>query len=154
MTVSPGWPAASEYVVDTLPLHEAVRDRLDEHPFLDTFIGRPVPVLDGDNLARPYAAVWPSPGVHRAPALAGPADVVPVRLQVTAGGGDMPRCLRAANRVRLQLLGWAPAMPGHSLGALAEDPDYVPPPPIDSDQVGDPARYTVPLFFVTTITRR
>ena len=70
--------------------------------------------------------------------------------EVTAAGGDRPRCRRAVSRVRGLLLDWAPIIPGAEVGPLRELDDYAATERVD-DQVA-PSRTYVPLIFVTDVS--
>jgi hypothetical protein len=84
--------------------YDAVLDLLAGHIGQGgAFLGEPLAVTDEDGAARPYAALYPSPGNRRSVSLSGPSEEVRLTFQVTAAGGDIARALRAIDRVRAAL---------------------------------------------------
>ena len=114
------------------------------------FLGEPLAVADEDGAARPYAALYPSPGNRRSVSLSGPSDQVRLTFQVTAAGGDIPRALRAVDRVRAALTEVEPAVAGLCTGPLSEPEDYDPG-PLQHDRGVTPTRHYSPLLWTGLI---
>lgn len=136
--------------VDVAALATAVVARLREDPTLDVFDGEPTARQDSDGRAHPYAAVYSTPGAQRGLALCSTSTEMTWSVQVTAAGGDRPRCRRAVARVRGLLLDWAPVIPGAEVGPLRELDDYAPSEHVDAEVA--PSRTYVPLIFVTDVS--
>ena len=116
----------------------------------NAFIGEPIATHDSDGRAHPYAALYPSPGWQHGIHLAREIDQALLAFQVTAAGGDVDRALRAIDRVRAALTGWAPDVPGLCCGPLGE-PDSYDPGPLTHDADETPSRWSSPLLFTGLI---
>lgn len=114
------------------------------------FLGEPLAVADEDGAARPYAALYPSPGNRRSVSLSGPSDQVRLTFQVTAAGGDIARALRAIDRVRAALTDAEPGVVGLCTGPLSE-PDGYDPGPVRHDTALTPSRHYSPLLWTGLI---
>lgn len=116
----------------------------------NAFLGEPQANRDRDGAARPYAALYPSPGWQHGVSLSGPSDQARLTFQVTAAGGDTDRALRAIDRTRAALLDWVPGAPGVECGRLTEPDDYDPG-PLRVDRDVTPYRWWAPLLFTGLI---
>ena len=110
------------------------------------FLGQPVAKLDSDGKAHPHAALYPSPGWQQPLDVSGHVLDIPQTFQVTAAGGDVPRALRAVDRVREALTGYTPDVPGIECGPLSELDSYDPG-GLAVDVAVAPARYYSPLLW-------
>jgi hypothetical protein len=133
--------------VDLEARTEAVRARLATVPNLNVFVGEPVAVMDSDNKAHPYAAIYPTPGWHDPTdaTLDESRDLLSWTFQVTAAGGDSVRCTRAASRVLGVLLGWR-LEPSAGPVRLEFNPG-----PMQIDRDVQPFRTYLPLMFTAPL---
>lgn len=111
---------------------------------LDVFVGEPVAVMDGDNKAHPYVAVYPSPGTPDRAPLATAATGLLWSFQTTCAGGDVTRALRALTRTRTQLEGQRLVVDGLVVGVLHER-EFYDPGPLRQDTDVAPPRWWTPL---------
>lgn len=125
----------------------AVIALLETSPGLDVFDGDVKARMDSDGRAHPYAVLWVSPG-RNDPAEARESDTgraLVWTFQVTAAGGDVPRCRRATQRTLDALLDARP-FPNGGLIKLDFDPG-----PEREDTNVTPSRWYVPLVFTLSL---
>jgi hypothetical protein len=114
---------------------------------VDLFTGEVTARTDGDGGVHPYLALFPGAGVRaltEADLTGGPGQR-DWRFQVTAAGGDIPRCIRAVQRAQDVLVG---QRLDDTTGLIREDGDGG---PIRKDTTVAPARWYVPLLFVVEL---
>lgn len=125
----------------------AVIALLETAPHLDVFDGEVKANMDGDGRAHPYAVLWVSPGRDdpREERESGGGRAQVWTFQVTAAGGDIPRCRRATQRVLDALLN-VRLFPEGGIIRLDFDPG-----PEREDRDVKPSRWFVPLSFVVSL---
>lgn len=114
---------------------------------VDVFVGEPKAVMDSDQRAHAYNAIFPSPGQlslvdQDLGGHGGPRDW---RFQVIAAGGDVARCIKAVQRAQDTLVD---VRLDPTTGIVREDGD---PGVIRPDNTVSPVRWFVPLLFVVAL---
>lgn len=106
--------------------------------------------MDSDGKAHPYAVVYAGPGLadRTQEALCGSPGQRVWSFQVTAAGGDLPRCRRAAYRVLLALEGSRINTAGITTGPVRQAADPGSP---QKDATVNPPRHYLPLLFTAEI---
>ena len=114
---------------------------------VDVFVGEPIATTDGDGRAHPYLAVYPGPGQRDAfdGDLTGQHGSRLWRFQITAAGGDVPRCLRAMQRAQATLVG---VRLDDTTGLVREDGDIG---QMLVDRDVNPSRVFVPLLLAVQL---
>ncbi|HEY1175507.1 MAG TPA: hypothetical protein VGF17_05070, partial [Phytomonospora sp.] len=132
----------------TARVEQILKDANTGNPIrVDVFVGEPKAVMDSDQRAHAYLAIFPSPGVlsvadQSVSGHGGPRDW---RFQVTAAGGDVARCIKAVQRAQDVLV---ETRLDDSTGLVREDGD---PGAIRPDTTVSPTRWFVPLLFVVEL---
>lgn len=111
------------------------------------FLGEPSPVTDGDGLAHPYTAIFPSPGQRDLAdaTLDGTPGARAWRFQIKCAGGDVPRALRALQRAQNVLVG---VRLDDTTGLIREDGDGG---PIRKDDTISPHRWFTDLLLTVDL---
>ena len=118
---------------------------------IDVFDGDTTAVtLDSDGKAHPYAVIYAGPGSERpdSRALCGSSGHLSWTFQVTAAGGDLPRCRRAIHRVLSALIDARVTIGDASTGPIRMEGS--PGQPLIDASV-PPARHYLPLLFTCEI---
>ena len=132
----------------TARVEQILKDANTGNPIrVDVFVGEPKAVMDSDQRAHAYLAIFPSPGAlsladQNVGGGGGPRDW---RFQVTAAGGDIARCLKAVQRAQDELVD---IRLDDTTGIVREDGD---PGVIRPDTSVSPIRWFVPLLFVVEL---
>lgn len=116
-------------------------------PTVHVFLGEPDPVMDSDNKAHAYVAIWPGPGSLDVADtdLEGNRGSRLLTFQITAAGGDIPRAMRAVLRVQRALIGWRL---DSTTGVVFENGDAG---PLQKDTTVSPTRWFAPLLLAVAL---
>lgn len=141
--------------IPVTPLAAAVLDRLEVAAGLNVFAAGKVDApVDSNAQAYPFAVLYPAPGSPAVPSLSGPTDSLDWRFQITCGGGDVTRALKAVDAARAALTDWEPGViptAGASVGRVQELDDYQPGPP--AQEGAEPrSRWSTALLFTAPVT--
>lgn len=105
------------------------------------------PAVDAAGRVQPYLVLWFAPGTGPERSVTGPVGAEH-RLHVTAAGGDVTRCLWAADRAGSALTDHRLTVAGGEV-VIRWLPGYTPPPAREDRDVS-PTRWFVPLIFTAT----